>query len=94
MFCGTYPGKIEKKWRVRIPSPFREKVGETLFLQEEGGTVNAYLSVKDFKEEDLPSVFEVKIDRQGRFILPKFFRSSFKTKNIIFLGYGKCFKII
>ncbi len=94
MFFGQYEQNVESKGRVFVPSVFREQIKEQkLYLyQKNEKKIEVFLTAEGFSEESFPFVFTATLDKQGRILIPAFFRDSFKKK-ARFTGYKEYFTI-
>ena len=94
MFFGQYEQKIDNKWRTFVPAAFREEIREKkLYLYRKNEKrIEVLLTAESFSEESFPFVFTATLDKQGRILIPAFFRDSFNNK-VRFTGYKEYFTI-
>ena len=99
MFIGTYRHQFDEKCRLRMPTKFKEALGEGFIVAKgTNGCLFAFsksqVSIFDVEAQKpvralLASAFETEQDKQGRILLPQELRSYAKMqKNIVTIGVG------
>ncbi len=89
-FYGSFVRRIDKKGRVSLPGSFglTGKYVYFYLIDEKKIEIYLYPSIEDFGDDDSRYIYEKKVDRQGRVVIPKELREKtfFRSCKIRFVG--------